>query len=115
MDLSPCDELLQDRDRIRDALLTAFHDVIVKTTASDSDEMAARTLLDVVAYVVSFKVPAVMLDDQAEIDAFARSETLRYEMYLREHLLRRRAEGEPLTIADGEDFPTQPAESNDGG
>jgi hypothetical protein len=113
MDLSPCDELLQDRDQIRDALLTAFHDVIAKTTAFDSDEMAARILLDVVAYVVSFKVRAVMLDDQAEIDAFARNETLRYEMYLREHLLRR-AEYDTLTIADGEDIPTQPAESNDG-
>lgn len=108
-DLSPCDELLQDRDQIRDALLTAFHDVITRTTAFDSDEMAARTLLDVIAYVLSFKVPPEMLRDPAEIGPFTRSETLRFEMYLREHLLRRRSESEALTtVADGEDFPTQP-------
>ena len=120
MDLSPCDEVLQDRDQIREALLTALHDVILQTPASDSDEMAARTLLDVVAYVVSFKVPADMLDDPAEIGAFARNETLRFEMYLREHLLRRRTRIDTLSIADrediptanGEDIPTQPAEGD---
>lgn len=135
MNLDPCDELLEDRDQIRDALLTAFHDVILKTTASDSDEMAARTLLDVVAYVVSFKLPTTMLVDQDEIGTFTRNETLRFEMYLREHLLRRRSESDmsriaddednyddlaitiaddiPTAVADGDDIPTQPAESID--
>jgi len=111
MDLSPCDELLQDRDQIRSALLGAFHDVIVQTTASGSDELAARTLLDVVAYVVSFKAPFDMLGDQAGLGAFTHNETLRFEMYLREHLLRRRAESDISAIADDEDIPT--ADGND--
>lgn len=121
MDMSPCDELIQDRDQIRDALVSAFHNVILRTTASDSDEMAARTLLDVIAYVVSFKVPAMVLEDQDEIGAFTRNETLRFEMYLREHLLRRRSEiatfpiadadDEDIPTTDGEDIPMQPVES----
>lgn len=113
INLRACDEIVQEREQIRDALLTAFNDVICDTSVSDSDEMAGRTLLDVVAYVISFKVPVTVLDDKEEIKAFTRSETLRFEMYLREHLLRR-AESDPLTIADGEDIPTQPAGSDDG-
>lgn len=113
INLRPCDEVVQEREQIRDALLTAFNNVIRDTSASDSDEMAGRTLLDVVAYVISFKVPAAVLNDRAEIKAFTRNETLRFEMYLREHLLRR-AESDALTVADGENIPTQPTEGGDG-
>ncbi|MEZ5786106.1 MAG: hypothetical protein R3D62_06455 [Xanthobacteraceae bacterium] len=113
INLRPCDEVVQEREQIRDALLMAFNDVIRDTPASDSDEMAGRTLLDVVAYVISFKVPAASLDDRAEIRTFTRNETLRFELYLREHLLRR-AGSDTLALADGEDIPTQPTGSDDG-
>lgn len=104
INLRPIGELVQDREQIRDALLTAFHDIIRTTAAADSDEMAARTLLDVVAYVLSFKVPTADLADRDEINAFVRSETLRFEMYLREHLLRREEDDLP-PIVDGDDAP----------
>lgn len=111
--LQPNGELIRDRNQIRDTLLTAFDGVIQRTSAADSDEMAARILIDTVTYVISFKVPDGFLDDDAEINAFTRNETLRFEMYLREHLLRRGESG-PLTIADGDNIPTQPTDPGDG-
>ena len=111
-DLRPSGELIQDREQIRYHLLTAFDDAIKGTSHSNNDEMTARFLLDVVTYVLSFNFPNNALNDRDQIKTFTRSETLRFEMYLREHLLRRRTASDDLSAAEQGSIPTQPSEGD---
>jgi hypothetical protein len=106
--LRPCSELMDDREQIRSALLNSFNEVIKGTTYSESDDLTARVLLDLVAYVLSVKAPSEPLNERDQIRAFTRNEVLRFEMYLREHLLRRTT-GAVLPLTESENIPTQPS------
>jgi hypothetical protein len=106
--LRPSSEMISDREQVRSALLNSFNEVIKESAYSESDELAERVLLDLVTYVLSVRVPNEALDNRVEIAAFIRNEALRFEMYLREHLLRR-TPSTVLPLTESESIPTQPS------
>lgn len=106
--LRPSGKSISDREQVRSALVGSFHEVIKGTAFSENDELAARALLDAVTYVLSVQVPNEALDDRAQITTFTRNEALRFEMYLREHLLRRITSA-VLPLTEAESIPTQPS------
>lgn len=109
VNLRPSGPPVHDREQIRDEMLLAFNDVIKSSTFANSDEMAARFLLDLVAFVLAVRVPPSALNRPSVVKAYVKNESLRFEMYLREHLLRLRisADESPNTEPEHGTQPTR--------
>jgi hypothetical protein len=109
--LRPSGPLVHDREQIRHELLVAFNDTIKSSTFANSDEMAARFLLDLVAYVLAIRVPQTALSRPSIVKSYVKNETLRFEMYLREHLLRLRISADDLPNTEPENVGHTPTEA----